>query len=88
VQSLQAAAAAVPLRRAQPLPRVAAQGLPDLRDLKDQSGAKRALEIAAAGGHNLLLIGALGSGKSMLATRLPGLLQPMAQDEALASAAQ
>jgi magnesium chelatase family protein len=60
---------------------------PDLRDVKGQAGAKRALEIAAAGGHSLLLVGPPGTGKSMLAQRLPGLLPPMDDDEALQSAA-
>jgi magnesium chelatase family protein len=60
---------------------------PDLRDVRGQAGAKRVLEIAAAGGHSVLLIGPPGTGKSMLATRLPGLLPPMSEDEALASAA-
>jgi magnesium chelatase family protein len=55
--------------------------------VKGQAGAKRALEIAAAGGHSLLLIGPPGTGKSMLAQRLPGLLPPMDDEEALASAA-
>jgi magnesium chelatase family protein len=60
---------------------------PDLADVKGQSGAKRALEIAAAGGHSLLLLGPPGSGKSMLAQRFAGLLPAMTTEEALESAA-
>ncbi len=55
----------------------------DLLDIKGQDSAKRALEIAAAGGHNLLMIGPPGAGKSMLAQRLPGILPPLEASEAL-----
>lgn len=76
-----------PLPLARPAAAANRSGGPDLVDVRGQTAARRALEIAAAGGHSLLLIGPPGSGKSMLAQRLPGLLPPMSEDEALESAA-
>ena len=56
---------------------------PDMKELKGQDTARRVLEIAAAGGHNLLMVGPPGAGKSMLATRLAGLLPALSAAEAL-----
>ena len=61
--------------------------LPDLRDVMGQENVKRALEIAAAGGHNLLMIGSPGAGKSMLAKRLPSILPDLSRAEALETSA-
>ncbi|MGZ8212835.1 MAG: YifB family Mg chelatase-like AAA ATPase, partial [Burkholderiales bacterium] len=68
-------------------PRVQPVEYPDMAEVRGQLRAKRALEIAAAGGHSVLMIGPPGTGKTMLASRLPGILPPMTQEEALASAA-
>ncbi len=76
-----------PLSRFAPQTAGIAPHYPDMREVKGQSAAKRALEIAAAGGHSLLMSGPPGTGKSMLAARFPGILPTMTQDEALESAA-
>src|SRR5690606_13008934 len=60
---------------------------PDLADVRGQARARRALEIAAAGGHHLLLVGPPGCGKTLLASRLPGLLPGASEAEALETAA-
>jgi magnesium chelatase family protein len=65
--------------------RVAAEVMLDLADVRGQGIARRALEIAAAGAHNLFLMGSPGSGKTMLAQRLPGILPPLDGDDALAA---
>jgi len=64
-------------------PNIALQSYPDLKDIKGQKIAKRALEIAAAGGHNMIMVGPPGSGKSMLARRLPGIIPPLTNEEIL-----
>jgi magnesium chelatase family protein len=76
-----------PLAPSLPLGDGIAAGLPDLADVRGQQQAKRALTIAAAGAHSLLMIGPPGTGKSMLAQRLPGILPPLTEDDALATAA-
>jgi len=83
------AAASPGMRLQQHVPVLSAQepSYPDLADVKGQAHARRALEIAAAGAHSILLIGPPGTGKSMLAARLPGILPPMTDEEALESAA-
>ena len=83
------AAVAAHLNGIEPLPRAEAAevrpsengSLPDLRDVKGQHTARLALEIAAAGGHSLLMMGPPGTGKSMLAQRLPSILPPLTDDE-------
>ena len=74
----------LPLAQALPTQRVASA---DLADVRGQAHARRALEIAAAGGHHLLLIGPPGCGKTLLASRLPGLLPEASEEEALETAA-
>lgn len=89
VQAMQPAGGApvAELPRARALAFQSTLGVPDLIDVKGQAAAKRGLEIAAAGGHSVLMMGPPGTGKSMLAHRFVGLLPPLSQDEALESAA-
>jgi magnesium chelatase family protein len=75
------------LERCAGLPAINGWHHPDMAEVKGQLHAKRALEIAAAGGHSLIMVGPPGTGKSMLAERLPGILPPMTREEALAAAA-
>jgi magnesium chelatase family protein len=71
------------LSRPQPAIHAGGTDIPDMRDIKGQESARRALEIAAAGGHNMLMVGPPGAGKSMLAARLPSILPPLSPRELL-----
>lgn len=79
--------AAARLQRHQARAATGAPVYPDFSDIKGQLQARRAMEVAAAGNHSILLVGPPGAGKSMLATRFPGILPPMTQEQALESAA-
>ena len=77
----------VPLQRYSGSPTATMPVYPDMQEVKGQLHAKRALEIAAAGGHSVLMVGPPGTGKSMLASRFPGILPPMSDEQALETAA-
>ena len=87
LQVLQYLRKEIELDKPPPLTSVEAAAMPDFREVIGQDAAKRALLIAAAGGHNVLLRGPPGTGKTMLASRLPGILPPLQQAEALEVAA-
>ncbi len=76
-------AGSLPGRRAVPGTLDESHALPDLRDLRGQAGLRRAIEVTAAGGHGLLMIGPPGSGKSLAARRIPSVLPPMVSEEIL-----
>ncbi|CAB1276801.1 YifB family Mg chelatase-like AAA ATPase [Candidatus Nitrosacidococcus tergens] len=76
----------LPLSPLANLPKVSKNYYTDISDVRGQYQAKRSLEVAAAGGHNMLMIGPPGAGKTMLASCLPGILPPMTEQEALESA--
>src|SRR5207245_2727082 len=83
VEHLTGAQVLAPFDRSAVASREALAGVADFAEVRGQHHAKRALEVAAAGGHNVLLVGPAGSGKAMLAARLPEILPPMTLDEAI-----